>query len=125
MVTVVLAQVMVPVVEADALGMAVLDVTEVLAVVLQPFDGSFTVTVYVPAALTVAAVVFPPETIPGPLQLNDTPEVEELPFTVTVVEAQVIVPVVLADALGGVVFEATEVVTVFVQLLAGSVTTSV
>ena len=42
--------------------------TATVAVLVQPFVGFVTVTVYVPAAFTVGLEVVPPETIPGPAQ---------------------------------------------------------
>ena len=59
----------VPVVDAVAFGAPALKATEVVAVLTHPFAGSVTVTVYAPAALTVAVAVLAPETIPGPVQV--------------------------------------------------------
>jgi hypothetical protein len=65
--TEVVVQVSVPPV-ALAPGASVFEFTETVAVVVQPFVP-VTVTVYVPAQLTVGQDVFPPEIIHGPLQL--------------------------------------------------------
>ena len=50
-------------------GKAPVLVTTTVAVVVQVLAGSVTVTVYVPAALTVGEDVVPPETMPAPDQL--------------------------------------------------------
>jgi hypothetical protein len=51
------------------LGKAPVFVTFTVVVFVQPFDGSVTVTVYVPAAFTVADAVVAPDNILGPDQL--------------------------------------------------------
>lgn len=98
--------------------------TVTVAVAVHPFAGLVTVSVYVPAALTVGVAVFPPDTIPGPLQEKVAPLVEEEPFSVAVVVPQVIVCGEPALALGGVIFCVTFTVAVFVHP-AGLVTVSV
>jgi hypothetical protein len=108
-----LAQVSVPVVDALAFGTAVLVATEVVAVFVQPVEGSVTVTVYAPCKFTVAVAVLPPETTPGPLQLNVAPGVVELPLT-TAFPPQLIDPVVVAEAFGK-ALTLTDTVPVFEQ----------
>jgi len=49
--------------------------TRAVAVLVHPFAELVTVTVYVPASLTVGLAVVPPETMPGPAQLNSFPDV--------------------------------------------------
>jgi len=55
---------------ALAPGGVMLEFTRAVAVLVQPFAAVVTVTVYVPDALTVGLAVVPPETTPGPVQLN-------------------------------------------------------
>jgi hypothetical protein len=74
---------------AFALGTPAPELTATVAVAEHPLLGSVVVKVYVPTALTVADDVVPPETMPGPLQLNETPEVVDDPFNVTDVAEQV------------------------------------
>ena len=50
-------------------GRAPLFVTSTVAVAVHPFEGSVTVTVYVPAMFTVGADVAAPAVMPGPDQL--------------------------------------------------------
>jgi hypothetical protein len=76
-------------VPAFAFGCVVLEVTATCPLALHPLPGSVTVKVYDPAAFTVGLVVVPPETIPGPDQLNVVPAVEEEPFNTADVVAQV------------------------------------
>jgi hypothetical protein len=59
--------------------------------------------------------------LPGPVQAYVTPEVDELPASVTVVAAQVIVPPV-ADAPGAVLLVVTVAVADELQPLAGFLT---
>ena len=67
-----------------ALGVAIFCTTVADAVFVQPFDGSVTVTVYVPAADTVlVVVVFPPP------QSNVAPPVVDDEVSVTLVTEQV------------------------------------
>lgn len=107
---------------APASGATVSPVTEVVAVLVQPFDP-VTVTVYVPA---VEAVGFwSAEVNPGPPHEKVFPAVPGPPFRVTVGVGQVIVPVAEAVAPGGVLFRATEVVAVEVQPLTLLVTVTV
>jgi hypothetical protein len=68
---------------AFASGLVVLEDTTTFDEEVQPFAGSVTVTVYVPAVLTVGLAVFAPDTIPAPVQLNVAPDVAEDPFSVT------------------------------------------
>jgi hypothetical protein len=75
---------------AFAFGGVVFPVTATWLLAEQPFPLSVTVRVYEPAALTVGVAVVPPETIPGPFQLNVTPGVEDDPLSVAEVEAHVI-----------------------------------
>jgi hypothetical protein len=91
---------------------------------LQPFALFVTVTVYVPLAVTVGLAVFPPETIPVPAQLNDTPPVEELADRTTDVVVQVSSP---PEALtpGASPVPVTGAVAVLVQPLAEHVTVTV
>ena len=49
-------------------GMVLFNDTTTVVVLVQPFEPSVTVTVYVPGALTEGLEVFPPEVIPGPAQ---------------------------------------------------------
>jgi hypothetical protein len=57
--------------------------------------------------LTLGVAVFPPETIPGPFQLNVAPAVDEDPLRVTDGEAQLSVCAEPAFAFGGVVLPVT------------------
>jgi hypothetical protein len=66
-----------------AFGTVPFEFTVVVEVAEQPLAGSLTVTVYVPVTSTVGVAVFPPEIIPGPDQLKETPDVEEEPFSET------------------------------------------
>jgi hypothetical protein len=88
----------------------------------QPFEGSVTVIVYVPAALTVGFVVVPPETIPGPDQLNVAPLVLDEPLNVTVFAEQVNVCADPAFALGVPVLAFTTTELFAVHPFEGSVT---
>jgi hypothetical protein len=69
--------------------------------------------------------VVPPETIPGPLQLNDAPAVEELALMVPFKTEQVKVNGDPGVTFGGVVLFVTFTFAAFVQPLAGSVTVTV
>lgn len=55
----------------------------------QPLPGFVTVKVYEPAAFTVGEEVVPPDTIPGPAQLNVAPAVAEEPFKTALVTEHV------------------------------------
>lgn len=110
---------------AFAFGAVVFEFTIAWAVAVHPFDGSETVTVYVPAVLTVGVAVFPPETIPGPAQLNVVPPVEEEPFKITEDEEQLIVCVPPPFAFGAVLFAVTATWSVAEHPLPGSVTVNV
>ena len=59
-------------------GNVVLLVTTTFVLLVHPFEGSVTITVYVPAALTVGEAVAPPAVMPAPVQLYVTPGVTEL-----------------------------------------------
>ena len=65
----VVAQVIVPPV-ALAPGGEMFSPTAAVAVLVHPLAELVTVTAYVPVALTVGFAVVPPETMPGPVQLN-------------------------------------------------------
>lgn len=92
---------------------------------VHPFDGSVTVSVYVPAEFTEGVAVFPPETIPGPAQLNVAPAVADEPFSVTEAAEQVSVCVVPAFASGAAAFEFTTTCAVAEHPFDGSVTVNV
>ena len=87
-----------------------LEVTETVAVLTQPLAGLVTVAVKTPGLLTVADAVVPPETIPVPDHAKVAPLVEELAFTIPVVDAQVKVDVVEALAFGCTVLVVTDTV---------------
>jgi hypothetical protein len=112
-------------VPAFAFGAPAAELTLTVFVAVQPFAGSVTVTVYVPATLTVGLAVEPPETIPGPLQLKVAPLVEDEPLRVADVAVQLKVCGAPAFALGAEVFEETKTFEVAVHPFAGSVTVTV
>jgi hypothetical protein len=87
--TVVVAQVNVCADPALAFGTPAAAFTEAVLLAVHPFEGSVTVTVYVPAAFTVGVAVVPPETIPGPDQLNVAPDVADEPLRLTEVTVHV------------------------------------
>jgi hypothetical protein len=118
----VVVQVRVPPV-ALAPGSVPLEVTSVVAVLVQPLAEFVTVTVYVPAAFTVGLAVVPAERTPGPAQLKLAPLVVVAERTV-VLEAHVRVPPV-ALAPGGVVLQLIPAVAVLVHPLALFVTVTV
>jgi hypothetical protein len=124
-VTVVAEQVSVLSLPALALGGVVLEEILTWAVLVHPLAGLVTVSVYVPFAFTTGIAVFPPLTMPGPLQEKVAPEVDEEPSSVTVVAVQVRVLLLPAMAFGGVVLEVTVTCAVLVQPLEGSVTVSI
>ena len=105
----VVVQVNVPPV-ALAPGAVTLLLTSAVTVLVQPLAEFVTLTVYVPDELTVGFAVVPPETMPGPAQLNPVPDVVAAEST-TDVDAHVRVPPV-ALAPGAVVFEFTDAVAV-------------
>jgi hypothetical protein len=74
---------------AEIFGIDPFEVIGVVVVFVHPFAGFVTVSVYVPAALTVAVAVFAPDTTPGPDQLNVAPAVVDDPLTVDVLVVQV------------------------------------
>lgn len=92
---------------------------------VQPFAGSVTVNVYVPAAFTTGVAVLPPETIPAPVQLNVAPLVEDDPFRVAEGEAQVNVCAAPAFEFGVLVFVFTTTCAGAEHPFAGSVTVNV
>ena len=94
-----------------------------MAVLVQPFAELVTVTVNVPAAVTVGLAVVPPAEIPVPAQLKPVPLVEEAESTTEVVVHVSVPPVALAP--GAVLFRLTEVVAVLVHPLAELVTVTV
>jgi hypothetical protein len=128
-VTVAVVQVIVCPDPALTLGTAVLVVTVTLAVLVHPFAGLVTVTVYVPFAETLVEEAFGvvPAGVPlvGPVHANVAPPVEDDADTVTVGEAQVITWFAPAVTLGVAVFVVTETVEVFVQPFVGFVTVKV
>lgn len=109
--------------EADAVGGSVLPVSVVVAVDVQPFAGSVTVTAYKPA-VSATGFCWGDEKPFGPLHEYVTPLVGDEPVNVIVGVVQLITPPE-ADAPGGVVFVVTAAVAEAVQLLAGFVTVTV
>jgi hypothetical protein len=109
-------------VPAFALGTVELVLTTTALLAVHPFEGSVTVNEYVPAAFTEGEAVFPPETIPGPVQLNVAPVVAEEPFNVITGDEHVIVCVEPAFASGADELELTVTDEEAVQPLEGSVT---
>jgi hypothetical protein len=103
----------------------VLEDTTTLAVAVQPFEGSVTVIVYVPAALTVGVAVVAPATIPDPVQLNVAPDVADDPLSVTVFEVHVMICAAPAFASGNPVPEFTAALLVEVQPFEASETVNV
>src|SRR5262249_47183594 len=104
---------------APTVGGVVFAFTSAVAVPVHlPF---VTVTVYVPVALTVGVAVAPPDTMPGPLQLNPAPgksvEAERVADVVVLVRLP---PVALAATAAK--FESTRAAAVPVQPLVGSTT---
>jgi hypothetical protein len=97
--------------------------TKAVAVLVQPVVELVTVTMYVPELETVGLAVGPPETMPGPVQLNPVPEVVAAD-NLTEVVAQVSVPPV-AVAPGGPTFDVTDAVAVLVQPFKELVTVTV
>ena len=97
--------------------------TEAVAVLEQPVAELPTVTVYVPVALTVGLAVVPPETTPGPAQLNPVPLEVAAERTTDVTEHVNDPPVALAP--GEVPVELTNAVAVLVQPLDELVTVTV
>jgi hypothetical protein len=110
---------------AFAFGLAVFELTVTVEGAVHPLAGSVTVKVYVPAALTVGVAVVPPETIPGPDQLNVAPAVDEEPFNEVDGEEHEIVTVLPAFEFGVAEFEFTAAVLVDVHPFEGSVTDKV
>jgi len=76
---------------ALAPGGVIVEPTDAMAVLVHPFAELVTVTVYVPDELTVGLAVVPPETTPGPAQLNPVPLVVVAERTIDV-DAHVRVP---------------------------------
>ncbi len=100
-------------------------VTLTVVVVVHPFAGSVTVTVYVPDAFTVAEAVVLPAVIPVPDQLYVAPAVVELTLIVPLVTIHVKDIGVPALAFGTVVLLVTFTVVLAVQPFAGSVIVTV
>jgi len=93
---------------AETLGKVVFVITATVLVAVQPLAGSFTLRVYVPAAVTAVEDEF--GVVPPGVQVKVAPGVLELPVSVTVKTVQVIVLVGPAFTLGKVVFEMTATV---------------
>jgi hypothetical protein len=110
---------------AFAFGTPDAEFTATVLFAVHPFEGSVTVSVYVPAAFTVGDAVFDPETIPGPDQLYVALVVAEDPFRLTDVAVHVSVCDGPALAAGGVVFDNTLTVDVEVQPFEEFVTVTV
>ena len=91
----VVVQVSVPPV-ALAPGGVTVEFTGAVAVLVQPLAELVTVTVYVPDALTVGLAVVPPDTTPGPVQLNSVPVVVSAERATDVVVQLNVPPVALA-----------------------------
>ena len=119
-VTLVTAQLKSPLLAALAVGAVVFELTVTLAVELQPFALSVTVTVYVPAAVTLFVEVVSP-----PLLHKYVTPVDGLAVNVTLVTIQLKSPLLTALAVGAVVFELTVTLAVELQPLALSVTVTV
>lgn len=115
----VIVQVSVPP-EALAPGGAVLLLTDAVVVLVHPVAEFVTVTVYVPAAVTIGVAVLSPDTIPPPAQLKFVPDVVDTERTTDVV-VQVNVPPFAVDP-GGVAEEFTATVAVLVHPFAEFVT---
>jgi hypothetical protein len=98
---------------ALAPGGVVFELTDAVAVLTHPFTEFVTVTVYMPAELTVGFAVDPPETIPGPAHEKLVPDVVD-PERTTDEVAQVIVPPE-AFASGATRLRFTMAVVLFVQ----------
>ena len=103
-----------------ALGVAMFCVTVADAVFVQPFDGSVTVTVYVPGVVTAFVVPVPP-----PLHAYVTPAVVDDAVNVTLVTVQLSTAGAAILILGVVMFCVTVADVVMVQPFAGLVTVTV
>ena len=108
---------------ALALGGVMSEFTNAVAELVHPLVEFVTVTVYVPEELTVGLAVVPPETIPGPAQLNPVPLVVAAERTAEVVVHVSVPPVALAP--GASIVEFTSAVAVLVHPLAELVTVTV
>jgi hypothetical protein len=108
---------------ALAPGTVRLEFTNAVAVLVQPLAEFVTVTVYVPEELTTGFAVVPPDTMPGPAQLNPVPVVVSAE-RITDVVVHVSVPPV-AETPGGAIVAFTSAVAVLVQPLAEFVTITV
>jgi len=97
--------------------------TNAVAVLKQPSAELVAVTVYVPDALTIGLAVVPPETMPGPAQLNPVPLVVAAERTTDVVVQVRVPPVALAP--GGVTLSLTTASALLVQPLVELVTVTV
>jgi hypothetical protein len=122
MVPLAVIQVRVRVAPGVTVGIAPELVTDTEAVLVQPFAGSVTVTVYVPAAFTVGEEVVPPDMIPGPDQFHVTPGVVEVALIVPVGAAQVKASDEPGVTLGCAVLLVTLTTAVLVHPFDGSVT---
>ena len=110
---------------AVTFGDEILLITLTVVVVVHPFAGSVTVTVYVPDAFTVGEEVVPPAVIPVPVQEYVAPLVVELALIVPELVKQSNVNPEPAVAFGAVVLFDTKAVVVAVHPFAGSVTVTV
>ena len=81
---------------ALALGGVMSEFTNAVAVLVHPLAEFVTVTVYVPEELTIGLAEVPPETMPGPAQLNPVPLVVAAERTTDVVVHVNVPPVALA-----------------------------
>jgi hypothetical protein len=124
-VTLVNTQVIIKSGPADTLGAIRLVPTTTVLVFVQPLTGLVTVSVYVPATVTVPTAKLFGVIAPGPVHPNVVPPVEELPVKVTVGLAQVIVCGAPAFAFGGVRFVVTTTVALAVHVVAVLVTVKV
>ena len=105
---------------ALAPGAVLFRLTEVVAVLVHPLAELVTVTVNVPAAVTVGLAVVPPDEIPGPAQLKPVLLVEEAESTTAVIVHVSVPPVALAP--GAVKSPLTRADAVLVQPFAELVT---
>src|SRR4030065_353303 len=113
---------------AFAFGGVLFRVTSATSVAVHPLTGFVTVSVYVPAALTVGVAVVAPDTIfPPPLATHAkvTPGVVEVPSRAMDVVVQVSILSAPAFTFGGVLFRVTSATSVAVHPLTGFVTVSV
>jgi hypothetical protein len=107
---------------ARANGAIVSIATVTVDVFVHPLLGLVTITVYVPGLLIVGLFVVPPETIPGPDQLNVAPVVEDVTEIELLVVVHVNVAVAVVLMFGGVISLITKTELTAVQPVSGSVT---